>query len=155
MGAILMALALGAVPGDDPLVAEEASAVRKELIEVRAELRRLVAREEAIKARLAIGAADAEARERLMKDSTYLSHVTAVQTAEAKFNDLKRMVTPDRVAEMTRGATERIAALKAKRDAYAAEDQRSALAGRFAEQRVYLTALERLLVADLKRLSGR
>jgi len=84
MNAILMLLALGAAPvaveRDDPeLIAEEAKAIRKELIQVRAELRRQTAREEAEKVRRVMGATDAEVQERLAKDPIYLKLHDAIR----------------------------------------------------------------------------
>src|SRR3954452_8766883 len=107
MNAILMVLALGAAPAaverDDPeLAAEEAKAIRKELISVRAELRRVAAREEAEKVRRGMGGAEAEAQERLAKDPIYLKFHDAIQVVEAKILDVRRTVKEDAADRMVR-----------------------------------------------------
>src|SRR4051812_48925007 len=119
MSAILMVLALGAAPAaverDDPeLIAEEAKAVRKELITVRAELRRLKAREEALRVGRTLGVDEVEARERLMKDPVYLELQKAILNTEAKRAEIQRITPRDRAELMTRQMAEELDRLKAR-----------------------------------------
>jgi hypothetical protein len=160
MYAILMVLALGAAPAaverDDPeLVAEEAKAIRKELITVRAELRRLKAREEALKVGRTLGLEEAEARERLMKDPIYLQLQKDILNTEAKLTQIQRVAPGSRVELMTREVAEELNRLKVKLEAHVKDVIRPIQAYQLEERRAYWTALEKLLLADLKRLTGR